>query len=171
MGISHFTTAICVSIQSSNNDLDLRSTMLIIMALIVPQCSGVKMISIDLVNIHSHRISFFQRLRIFFGARETRLIIGMLLLLFGILFIIVGIRPISGFEQIYFYWSFSSVNPFAGLKPGIYPGFPAVVTTYEILIPWVLLGIVSSGLGIILLAREFGRNSSPGKDQCKQQKY
>ena len=124
----------------------------------------MKMISIDLVNIHSHRISFFQRLRIFFGARETRLIIGMLLLLFGILFIIVGIRPISGFEQIYFYWSFSSVSPFAGLKPGIYPGFPAVVTTYEILIPWVLLGI-------ILLAREFGRNSSPGKDQCKQQKY
>ncbi|MGC8506578.1 MAG: hypothetical protein ACP5NK_07765 [Thermoplasmata archaeon] len=81
------------------------------------------------------------------------MIIGTLLLLFGILFFIVGIRPISGFEQIYFYWSFSYVNPFAGLKPGIYPGFPAVVNTYEILIPWVLLGIVSSGLGIITLAK------------------
>ena len=135
------------------------------------QYSGVKMISIELANVQSYSIPFLRKLRIFFSTRKTKLTIGSLLLLFGIIFAVVGIRPISGFEQIYFYWSFSYVNPFAGLKPGVYPGFPAVVKTYEILIPWVLLGIVSSGLGIILLARGFGRNSSQWKDPYKQQKY
>jgi hypothetical protein len=123
---------------------------------------GVRMQLAEKVTINYHSPRIFYRLTSSFQNRKTQIKVGIILLLLGVIFFILGIRQISAFEQLYFYWSFTYVNPLANLTPGFYPGFPLVVRTYEILIPWVLMGIVSFVFGLLFVAKgirkyRFGR--------------
>lgn len=120
--------------------------------------SGEEMLLVEKVKIHNYEPGTFQKLRSTFQERKTQIRAGITILIIGIIFILLGIRQISALDQLYFYWSFTYVNPFANLAPGIYPGFPLVVRTYEILIPWVLMGIATSGFGILLLAKGMGKS-------------
>ena len=115
------------------------------------------------VKKYPYRSATFQKLSLFFQERKTCIRVGIIFLILGVVFFILGIRQVSALDQLYFYWSFTYVNPFANLAPGIYPGFPLIVRTYEILIPWVLIGIASFVFGILFLAKgsgkfSFGRN-------------
>ena len=118
---------------------------------------GVRMQLAEKVKINYYSPRIFYRLTSSFQNRKTQIKVGIILLLLGIIFFILGIRQISALEQLYFYWSFTYVNPFANLTPGRYPGFPLVVRTYEILIPWVLIGIVSFVFGILFVAKGIGK--------------
>ena len=111
------------------------------------------------VKIYLYKSVTFHKLSLFFQERKSWIIVGIIFLILGIIFFILGIRQISAFDQLYFYWSFTYVNPFVNLAPGSYPGFPSIVKTYEILIPWALMGVASFVFGVLFLAKGSGKCS------------
>lgn len=88
--------------------------------------------------------------------------LGKALLLAGIANVFYSIRPTAGFDKIYFYWSFVYVNPFSQmhLGPGVY-NMPAIVSTFEILLPWLIIGIALVSIGIALIARSDNTERTP----------
>lgn len=83
------------------------------------------------------------------------LVSGVNLLVAGFWFAVYSIRQISGVyikHQIYFFWSFNTVQPTSNIPVGpITP--PPLVVTSEILLPWLLIGLTSILFGIYLLTR------------------
>ena len=80
---------------------------------------------------------------------------GFLLVIAGIASILYSVRPTIGFEYkvIYFFWSFTYVSPTIipkGFPPGAY-SVPAETFMYEILLPWLLIGLFALACGIYLL--------------------
>lgn len=102
------------------------------------------------IRISYLQSSFYVRVTRYLLDKSVQLKSGIALTVLGIICVVLGVHPISGFEQLYFYWSFTFVNPFANIPPGIYPGFPLVVRTYEILVPWILIGAAFLSAGIVL---------------------
>lgn len=103
---------------------------------------------------------------------RSRIYRGIFLILGGILSIIYSIQPVMGFERIYFYFSFWHVTPElapAG-KPGSIYSIPAVVNTYEVLVPWLLIGVslliygawgILTGTGYIKTGSKNSRTRGP----------
>ena len=56
-----------------------------------------------------------------------------------------------GHDRVYYYWSFTFVSPLNGRLPaiGIIPMH--LVETYEMLLPWLVIGIVLAAIGVLLL--------------------
>lgn len=115
-----------------------------------------KQVEFHTIRVSHPRITLFQKIKLVFHNRQDQLMSGLVLLAVGIASTAIGIRPISGLKQLYFYWSFTYVNPFADLPPGIYPGFPLVVQTYEILVPWILIGILFILMGTTFIFKGKG---------------
>lgn len=79
---------------------------------------------------------------------------GILLILSGLLSVLLSIRGVMGWMQVYYFWSFTTVKP--DINPGGMPGvpysIPAVVHTYEVLLPWMIAGIALLMIGTFLEA-------------------
>ncbi|MGC8562925.1 MAG: hypothetical protein ACP5NO_07020 [Thermoplasmata archaeon] len=82
------------------------------------------------------------------GIRVT----GIFLILAGLLSVLLSIRSVWGWMQVYYFWSLTAVKPNTnpGGLPGISYSIPAVVHTYEVLLPWMITGIVLLVAGAIL---------------------
>ena len=92
--------------------------------------------------------------RFFVGKKLTRS--GIAFMVSGVASITLSVWPTTGFERIYFFWSFTYVTPSIipkGSPPGAY-SIPAVVHTYEVLLPWFLIGLFLTLFGIFLLKKE-----------------
>ena len=79
---------------------------------------------------------------------------GISLILAGLLSVLLSIRSVVGWMQVYYVWSFTTVKP--DINPGGLPGvpysIPAVVHTYEVLLPWMIAGIALLVIGTFLEA-------------------
>ncbi len=87
---------------------------------------------------------------------------GLFMIIAGTFFTVFSIRPTLGFMQLYFYWSFTYVDPMSRLNliPGRFYSLPAIVRTYEVLLPWLLIGIALLAAGIFLTVRILRKRSS-----------
>lgn len=85
------------------------------------------------------------------------LISGIFLLMGGAGSVVSSIRRVSGgyiSNKIYFYWSFHTIQPISKIPPGpIVP--PVLITVSEILIPWLLIGLLLISAGLFLLYKSF----------------
>ena len=91
---------------------------------------------------------------------------GIVIILAGLGSITLSIVRFFGPDHVYYYWSFTFVSPLNGRLPaiGIIPLH--LVETYEILLPWLVIGIVLTAIGVLLLifpsnARRTGSSADP----------
>lgn len=78
----------------------------------------------------------------------------------GSFLVYFSIRPTMGFDQIYFYWSFTYVDPLSrlNLTPGLPYNLPVILRTYEVLLPWFIAGLVLVFIGFFLLYNRYSKS-------------
>jgi hypothetical protein len=78
--------------------------------------------------------------------------IEIFLILSGLLSVIFSLRSVVRWMQVKYFWSFITVKPDInsdGLLDVSY-SIPEVVHTYEVLLPWMILGMALMFTGILL---------------------
>lgn len=85
------------------------------------------------------------------------LVSGLILLISGTVSAVLSIRRVSGVyieKKVYFYWSFHTTQPISNIPQGpIVP--PPIITTIEVLLPWLIIGLVLASVGLFLLYKSF----------------
>lgn len=78
----------------------------------------------------------------------------------GAFLIYYSVRPVMGFVQVYYYWSFTYIAPLSrlNLTPGLAYNLPAIVSTYEVLLPWLIAGTALIAIAVILLYRNLKKD-------------
>ncbi len=100
---------------------------------------------------------FILRLKQSIVRRKQSFLAGSVLAIFGIFALLYSVRPTLGYEQVYFFWSFVYVYPLTSppLPPEvIQPGGPAMASTFEVLMPWLIIGVVALSTGLFFLFRK-----------------
>ena len=81
---------------------------------------------------------------------STNLIIsGVFFTILGLIAVAYSIQRTSGYQRFYFFWSFRPVVP-APPSGNLFP-IPLILNAYEILIPWLIIGVVLIAIGTYLL--------------------
>ena len=87
--------------------------------------------------------------------RSKKLIIsGIIFTILGLIAVAYSIQRTSGYQRIYFVWSFRPVVPVP--PTGNLLPIPLILNAYEILIPWLIIGVVLIAIGAYLLTRGVG---------------
>ena len=88
--------------------------------------------------------------------KNKRILLSISLLMLGSLFVIFSIHQTMGFNHVYFFWSFTYVAPNLGIVSpgGFQPGGPVITETFEILLPWMITGLVVLVVGALVNQRK-----------------
>ena len=79
--------------------------------------------------------------------KNKNILLSISLLMLGLLCAILSIHQIMGFNHVYLFWSFTYVTPNLGLAS---PGGPVITKTYEILLPWMITGLLALIVGALV---------------------